>query len=73
MTNYEEKEVEALASMLIEQLYREIVDKFVEDKSGNIARVETYSLYEVAQSLYMSGCRVLSGNGKPRILASYRK
>lgn len=69
MTEYEEKEVNAIANMLIEQLDRETVDKFIEDENGNLARIETYSLYEVGKSLYQKGCRVLHGDGKPRILA----
>lgn len=48
-------EIERLTFELVSLLDRENVDKFIEDSDGNLVRVETYSLYEVAKSLVNKG------------------
>ncbi len=48
-------EIERLTFELVSLLDRENIDKFIEDGDGNLVRVETYSLYEVAKSLVNKG------------------
>lgn len=49
--------IDNMASVLIDALDRETVDKFIEDDNGNLIGIETYSLYEVAKQLYNAGYR----------------
>lgn len=50
-----QEQIDKLADRLIDALGREFVDKFYEDDEGNLTRIETYSLYDVAEQLVDAG------------------
>lgn len=50
-------QAEELAHDLVNLLGRETVDKFIEDENGDLATVQTYSLYLVAENLVKKGWR----------------
>lgn len=52
-----EQQIEKLSKKLIELIDRETIDKFIEDEEGNLKEIRTYSVYEIAKSLYNIGWR----------------
>ena len=52
-----EQQIEKLSKKLIELIDRETIDKFIEDEEGNLKEIRTYSVSEIARSLYNIGWR----------------
>lgn len=50
-----QQQIDKLAELLIDILGREYIDRFYEDDEGNLTRIETYSLYDVAEQLVDAG------------------
>ena len=50
-----EKEIEALAHLIFECVDREFIDKFIEDENGDLASIQTVSIYSIAEHLLNNG------------------
>lgn len=52
-----EQQIEELAKLLIKAFDRETIDRFIENDNGDLIRIETISLYAVAEQLFEVGYR----------------